>query len=337
MYSIVSAMFLGLFVGACGALLIYRFGSKLGLLDVPGERSSHSVPVSRSGGVGILLSFLVAGCLITKDPVFVILAGSAGLLGLLEDFFTFSSRSRLGIQFLISALLCLHFFGMPTTIQTVAIFLFYLAFITGTANFYNFMDGINGLAGLSGVVALGFIAYVSIYMVNEPDIALMSLVISSACLGFIPFNFPKAKIFMGDVGSLFLGFVFASFVVKLSINISMFLCIIMFLCMFYADALVTIFYRWKRGENLIVAHRSHLYQYMCNELKIQHWKVSIAYALIQFVFALLALLAYKQGIIWQIVLFVSFAVFSLVVYKFVKRIKPGLRPGYQDVSYQIKV
>ncbi len=98
----------------------------------------------------------------------------------------------------------------------------------------------------------------------------------------------------------------------------------MCMCMFYADALVTIFYRWKKGENLIVAHRGHLYQYMCNELKVPHWKVSVAYALAQFVFAVLAFLAYKKGIAWQIVLFVFFWAIFLVNYKFIKRIKPRL-------------
>ena len=119
---------------------------------------------------------------------------------------------------------------------------------------------------------------------------------------------------MGDVGSIFLGFVFASFLVKLSTNINGFLCIIMFLCMFYADALVTIFCRWQRGENLIKAHRSHLYQYMCNELNLPHWKVSLSYAFAQFVFALMALLAYKKDIIWQVVVFVFFGVMFLVIY-----------------------
>ena len=98
----------------------------------------------------------------------------------------------------------------------------------------------------------------------------------------------------------------------------------MFMCMFYADALVTIFYRWKKGENLVVAHRSHLYQYMCNELKVPHWKVSVAYALAQFVFALMALISYKTGIIWQIVVFTFFGVMFMVAYKCIKRIKPRL-------------
>ena len=96
-------------------------------------------------------------------------------------------------------------------------------------------------------------------------------------IDFLPFNFPKAKVFMGDVGSIFLGFVFASFVVKLSITINIFLCMVMFLCTFYADAAITIYYRWKRGENLMQAHRSHLYQYLSNELKLPHWKVTLVF------------------------------------------------------------
>lgn len=185
------------------------------------------------------------------------------------------------------------------------------------------MDGINGIAGLTGLVGFVLMAYFSYFILNAQDVFLMSTVLAAGCIGFLPFNFPKARVFMGDVGSIFLGFVFASFVVKLSITINIFLCMIMFLCTFYADATVTIFYRWRRGENLMQAHRSHLYQYMCNELRLPHWKVSLSYASTQFVFALMAVLAYnKKDIAWQIVLFVFFGTMFLVVYNFVKRINP---------------
>lgn len=127
---------------------------------------------------------------------------------------------------------------------------------------------------------------------------------------------------MGDIGSIFLGFVFGSFVVKLSANIGIFLCLAMFLCTFYADAIVTIFYRWRRGENLIKAHRSHLYQYMSNELGTPHWIVSLLYALSQFVFGFLALLAYRKGLVWQFMVFVGFGIMFLFTYKVVKNIKP---------------
>src|SRR3970282_96264 len=133
----------------------------------------------------------------------------------------------------------------------LSLFLFWLIFIVGTTNFYNFMDGINGIAGLTGLVGFGLMAYFSYFVLNTHDVFLMSAVLAAGCLGFLPFNFLKARVFMGDVGSIFLGFVFASFVVKMSVTINIFLCMIMFICTFYADAVITIYYRRKRGENLM--------------------------------------------------------------------------------------
>jgi len=144
------------------------------------------------------------------------------------------------------------------------------------------------------------------------------------CLGFLPFNLLKARVFMGDVGSIFLGFMFAFFVVRLSTSIGIFLCLIMLLSTFYADGLITMFYRWRKGENLMQAHRSHLYQYACNELQTPHWIVSLSYALTQLIFGFLALLAFSKGLIWQLVLFVVFGAFSLLIYRVIKNIKPVL-------------
>ena len=306
------------------AALTSRFGLKLGLVDTPNERSSHTTIIPRSGGIGIWAAFILTGSFFTQFQIFTILAGIVGLIGLLEDRISISQKIRLVLQLVISSIVVSLFLGMPASIIAVLLFSFWIIFITGTANIYNFMDGIDGIAGLTGFIGFGFIAVFSFCIEEKSNIALISAALSVGSLGFLPFNFPKARVFMGDVGSLSLGFVFASFTIKLSTNISIFLCIIMFMCMFYADALVTIFYRWKKGENLIMAHRSHLYQYMCNELKVPHWKVSVAYALAQFVFAVLAFLAYKKGIAWQIVLFVFFWAIFLVNYKFIKRIKPRL-------------
>jgi len=150
----------------------------------------------------------------------------------------------------------------------------------------------------------------------------MSGVISLSCLGFLPLNFPKAKVFMGDAGSLFLGFVFASFVMKLSTTLATFLCMVMFLCTFYADTMLTLFSRLKKGENIMKAHRSHLYQYLSNELKLPHWKVSLMYSLTQLFFGILALFAYSNGMIWQLALFVLFGICFLITYKVVKNMKP---------------
>ena len=312
------------FLSIIFAAVISRVGTSVGLVDTPNERSSHAVPTHRSGGIGIWLAFILIGLFITKFHAFVILAGIVGLIGLLEDLFSISQKRRLILKLIISALVVGLFLGMPTSITSILLFLFWIIFITGTANFYNFMDGIDGIAGFTGLVGFGYMAFFSFCIADRNEVALISVVLSVGCLGFLPFNFPKARVFMGDVGSLLLGFVFASFLVILSTNINGFLCVIMFMCMFYADALVTIFYRWKRGENLVMAHRSHLYQYLCNELKIPHWKVSLAYALSQFVFALMALISYKAGIVWQIMVFILFVVMFMVAYRRIKGIKPSL-------------
>jgi Fuc2NAc and GlcNAc transferase len=317
LYSLLSFLISLIFAG-----IVSRYGSKVGLIDAPNKRSSHTVPTPKGGGIGLLLAFILTGVFVTQHQAFTILAGIVGLIGLLEDRFSISQKIRLVLKLIISALVVSSFLGIPTSIISISLFVFWIIFIAGTANFYNFMDGVDGIAGLTGVVGCGFLAFFSIYIVEKPDVALFSTVISVGCIGFLFFNFPKAKVFMGDVGSIFLGFVFAAFVIKLSTNLSIFLCLIMFMCMFYADALVTILCRWKRGENLIMAHRSHLYQYICNELKIPHWKVSLSYASTQFVFAVLALSAYKKGIVWQIVVFVFFVVMFLIIDRIIKNIKP---------------
>ncbi len=312
------------FLSALGSFLIYRFGTYIALVDEPNERSSHSILTPRSGSIGIFLAFIPVGIFFTKYQIFTIFAVIIGLIGLIEDRFTIPAKIRLLFQLIISTITVGLFLGLPTSVIAGALFIFWIVFITGTTNYFNFMDGINGIAVLTGLVGFGLITVFSIFIVNEPDIALMSLVLLTGCLGFLPFNFPRAKVFMGDVGSIFLGFVFAAFVVRLSTSVSIFICTIMFLCMFYADASLTIFYRWQKGENLMNPHRSHLYQYMSNELRIPQWKVSLIYALTQLIFGVLALLAYKNGLSWQFVVFGVFGVMFIIVYKIIKNIKPAL-------------
>jgi UDP-N-acetylmuramyl pentapeptide phosphotransferase/UDP-N-acetylglucosamine-1-phosphate transferase len=321
MHENVIIIFLSFALSVFCSAFIYRFGNKLSLIDKPGERSSHSTPTPRGGGFGIWLSFVLIGFFIVKSIYFTTIAGIAGLVGLIEDRFNLSSKVRLVVQLALSFSVVIIFTGSPTSVSETALFILYIIFITGTANFYNFMDGINGIAGLTGVVGFGLMAFFSFFIDRQPDTALLSIVLASACLGFLPFNFPQAKVFMGDVGSIFLGFVFASFVVKLSTTLNVFLCLIMFLCTFYADATVTIFYRWRKGENLMKAHRRHLYQYLSNELRLPHWKVTVVYSITQLMFGTLALLSFKKGLTYQLVIFGIFAIMFLVAYKVVKNIR----------------
>ena len=312
-------IFTSVIVGAMGAFIIGKFGSSFGFMDVCNVRSSHAVNTSRAGGIGILIVFLISGLFWVGNPYFIIPIALAGLLGLAEDRFSLSSKFRLIFQLVLSVFLIFQFVGVASFPQ-IFLSVFWIVFITGTANFYNFMDGIDGIAGLTGVVYFALFAIFTHLFLKEPTITFLSLALSSACGGFLLFNFPRAKVFMGDVGSILLGFASSSLIFKASTDINIFLCLTMFLCTFYADSLVTLYYRWRRKENLMVAHRSHLYQYMSNELKIPHWKVSLGYAMVQFVFGLLAIVCYRESSRFQLLLTVTFGILFILTYNKIKTI-----------------
>lgn len=322
LHDVLIVALLSLILSVFCSAIISKLGYRISLVDKPNERSSHLRPTPRGGGIGLCLAFIITGIFIIKNTFLIVIAGIMGLIGFLEDRFTISSKVRLAVQLGLSFSAVMMISGLPASIGEAALFLFWIIFVTGTANYYNFMDGINGIAGLTGLVGFGLLAVFSIYFVKEINIALLSIALVSACLGFLPFNFPHAKVFMGDVGSVFLGFVFALFVVKLSTSVNNFLCLIMFLCTFYADATITIYYRWRKGENLMKAHRRHLYQYLSNELRLPHWQVTVAYAITQIIFGTLALIAYTKGLNWQVIVFGVFVGMFLVAYKSVKNVKP---------------
>ena len=273
MISIPFSISLSFFLSAIFAAIVSKMGYRIVLLDKTNERSSHSQPTPRGGGVGIWIALMLIGFFGVEDIFFTLIGGSVGLLGLFEDRFTLSSKSRLIIQLGLSASVVYLFSGTPASVVAIAFFLFWVLFIAGTANFYNFMDGINGIAGLTGVVGFGLMAFFSFFIANKPDIVLFSIVLAVACLGFLPFNFPKARVFMGD-------------------------------------------------ENLMQAHRSHLYQYMSNELGYPHWKVSLLYAMTQLIVGALAIWAYQRNIVLQIVLVAGYGTLFLFSYKLIKAIKP---------------
>jgi len=170
-------------------------------------------------------------------------------------------------------------------------------FVVATSNYYNFMDGINGIAALTGIVAFLVLFFYTLFFNFSLPIAFSTLSIAIACLGFLPFNFPRATVFMGDVGSILLGFVFAVYVVVLSSNLLDFIVLTSVLFPFYADELVTLFVRLKSGDKILKPHRKHLYQLLANEKKMPHWKVTLLYVFLQIVIVLTVFLIKNTGII----------------------------------------
>jgi Fuc2NAc and GlcNAc transferase len=305
MLKVDNALYLiSLILGGTGAWIINRWGYIFGLVDKPNDRSSHCSPTAKGGGIGILVAFIFTSLFLKIAFTFWVPAAFLALLSLWGDKFDLSPKIRLPLQFIVALILIIPLF----IDNQFSIFwlLFYLVFLVATANWYNFMDGINGIAAITGIIGFSLLAAFNVLSGGDSRFSVLSICIALSCLGFLPFNIPKAKVFMGDVGSILLGFVFAAIVVMLSKTFLDFVCLAGFLFPFYADELTTMVIRIKDGENLLKAHRRHFYQILANEMGIDHWKVSVGYGILQFLVGVSILLVRPFGILTIIILLVIF-------------------------------
>lgn len=316
-------------LGSAGALVISRWGASIGVLDRANHRSSHRGTVPKGGGIGILAAFIFSAIVLNLPTAFWVSTTVVALFSFYGDKFDLSPKTRLIVQFLAAFVimkfavpqLCLTFpdpFLFRIAPENTGFFLtalsliFFSVFMVGTANYYNFMDGINGIAGITGVVAFGLITLFCLASGENDVLVVLSVGIMSACLGFLPFNMPNAKVFMGDVGSILLGFLFAAIVVSLVRSANDFIVLSSFLFPFYADELSTAYVRIRNGENLLHPHRSHIYQILANEKGIAHWKVSVGYGLLQIFVGTSILAVRSQGIIVSLTILISyFAAFAI--------------------------
>ena len=281
----------GLVAGFVGAWLILRFGDRLGLTDHPNQRSSHRQPTPKGGGGGIVIGVLGAAFIGGAQNAFCLPVVGIAILGLASDRFEIQPLFRLLVQLVLAGILLgrLHTMGFD---QCAWIFWpFIVLFIVATANFYNFMDGIDGIATLCGIVGFSLLAWNCSR--SGADEALVGLAIGSAfaCAGFLPMNLPTARVFMGDTGSLLLGFLFAAIVVASADSLLQMVCNAACLLPFYLDELSTMALRLRDGEPLTRPHRRHLYQLLANEMGIPHARVALGYAAAQAVMGTSIILA----------------------------------------------
>lgn len=260
------------------------YALKNNVIDVPNQRSSHSTPTPRGGGVAIVISFLI-GLLVLKviDAISLTQLASlfiAGLIiaivGFLDDHGHIAARWRLLMHFLAGAF-GLFFLGQFPSIDLFGYTLnaswagmvFGLVYLAWMLNLYNFMDGINGLASMEAITfslsscALLILAVPEALKTSQFT---MLLLLGFAALGFIFWNFPKAKIFMGDAGSGFLGITIGLIVLHVAtLNSNLFLAEITLLGIFIVDATVTLLRRLFAGKKVYEAHASHTYQILARK------------------------------------------------------------------------
>jgi UDP-N-acetylmuramyl pentapeptide phosphotransferase/UDP-N-acetylglucosamine-1-phosphate transferase len=282
------------------------------IVDLPGERRSHNVPTPRGGGMAIvgsfLLIFLVVGLVGSFDHKtfwgLLISSVAISLLGFLDDLYTLSRTIRLlawvGIT-TVAILFGIHFqsitfpvigtikFGILSPLVT-------FLWLIGVTNFFNFMDGINGLAGFEAILVSGFLAGIA-YWVGNGFVFVVSVIIFAAALGFLPHNFPKARIFMGDGGSNFLGFIFAALAIIGSRDPAFpipFIVPVILLLMFLLDAASTLIKRLPKGKDWLEPHRDHLYQRLI-KLGYTHAQVTLTYTTINLFLGIMAGYYLKSG------------------------------------------
>jgi UDP-N-acetylmuramyl pentapeptide phosphotransferase/UDP-N-acetylglucosamine-1-phosphate transferase len=236
-------------------LLVSRYGKVA--LDQPNHRSLHKVAVPRTGGFGILIG-IVAGFLWLGGPLSHLLAGMLLLaaISFVDDLLSLSASKRLLVQLLV----CSVVLWFETPASGYVLLIFVILAITWMTNLYNFMDGADGLAG--GMAVIGFSSYaVAAWLIGNPDILWISASIAAASAGFLFFNFSPARIFMGDVGSIPLGFAagLIGYIGWQHGSWPIWFPVLVFFP-FIVDASVTLIRRLLRGEKIWQAHRSHYYQ-----------------------------------------------------------------------------
>ncbi len=293
---------IGLFAGVLSYFACVKalaMARKSGMIAFPGERQSHQRATPTGGGLGLIFSIVITtACLelMISLPGFWwqnVLPGVVLLtiVGWRDDRTPVSQLLRLLVQLAVSIWL-LGFGWWELSLKDMAFLAVVIVAMVWLMNVYNFMDGSNGMAGFQGVFA-GMTMAVLFQLGGEYTMALVAVVVAAACAGFLPLNFPHAKVFMGDVSSVPLGFLFASLAVygvqtgSMSLPLS-----ILIMSVFLVDATLTLLSRAFRGERWYTAHAQHVYQRLIAK-GWSHSRVLVAYQVINVIWVLPAIVLAK--------------------------------------------
>lgn len=239
-------------------ILYSKFGKQI--QDIPHEHSLHETPVPRIGGVGLMAGLLSGWALMLTSLAWWLVLPLIGLfaVSLLDDIQGLPVRKRL-LTHIVAAAIMVGGAGLPTQ-HGVLIALVALLLVVWMTNLYNFMDGADGLAG--GMALFGFSMYgVAALMAHDDTQAMLNFTIGAAALGFLYNNFHPAKVFMGDAGSIPLGFLAAGMGLWgwQQGYWAVWFPLLVF-SPFIVDASVTLAKRTLRGVKITEAHREHYYQ-----------------------------------------------------------------------------
>lgn len=288
-------------------MLVYlKLAKVYNILDIPSDRSSHTTPIIRGGGIIFPISILLYGFFVNLSfPYFFIAVIILSIISFIDDIYTISSSWRFLFQIIASILVLFEVFD-EFSIYPILLF----PLIIGGVNAYNFMDGINGITAAYSLVSLVSLLAAN-YFIGFVDSELILMVIYSVVV-FSFFNFRKKAIcFSGDVGSVSIAIIIIFLVLKLVVftsNPVFFL----FLAIYAVDTGATLFTRAKRKVNILQPHREHLYQYMVDYLNWSHLKVTALYSTLQLLLNFIVLFFISiSSVKYSISFFIVFLFISL--------------------------
>ena len=312
--------------------LVRRFAFKIGAIDIPTDnRRMHKKPTPRIGGLAIIFGFTVATLCFAQPSrqLYGTLAGAAiiAVMGVIDDCKNLPAKLKFVIQ-IIAALVVvfagdikIDVFTNPNFLSdnpywvlpewlSVTLTVIWIVFIT---NAVNFIDGLDGLAaGVSAIMSISLV-FISI-RVGEYSIAILGIALMGSCFGFLPFNFNPAKIFMGDTGSTFLGFMLATLSIQgvfKSYAVISFAVPLLILGLPLFDALFAMIRRILRGQSPMTADRGHLHHRLVDMGFSQKQTVFILYA-ISGVLGITAVLLAESGVLRALLLVICVLILLLI-------------------------
>ena len=312
--------------------LVRRFAFKIGAIDIPKDnRRIHKKPTPRIGGLAIIFGFTVATLCFAQPSrqLYGTLAGAAiiAVMGVIDDCKNLPAKLKFVIQ-IIAALVVvfagdikIDVFTNPNFLSdnpywvlpewlSVTLTVIWIVFIT---NAVNFIDGLDGLAaGVSAIMSISLV-FISI-RVGEYSIAILGIALMGSCFGFLPFNFNPAKIFMGDTGSTFLGFMLATLSIQgvfKSYAVISFAVPLLILGLPLFDALFAMIRRILRGQSPMTADRGHLHHRLVDMGFSQKQTVFILYA-ISGVLGITAVLLAESGVLRALLLVICVLILLLI-------------------------
>lgn len=309
--------------------IVRYYSLKKNIIDIPNSRSSHSVPTPRGGGLAILISWYfgltciyLLGIIETKLYLALISGAILAVISFLDDIFDVKPTIRLIVQ-ASSVILSTCLLGgldnisvngvtiIPSFIITPVAIIGFVWFI----NLYNFLDGIDGYASIEAIC----ISIIFYFLTGD----IINAVIIVSVGGFLVWNWPKAKIFMGDVGSTQLGFIL--FVLGIYYHDEGQISILWWIILtapFWFDATYTLFRRWKNKEKLSQAHRKHIYQRLVQS-GFSHLKVDILLIILNSLLCI-SVFVFKNNETIQVILLIIIPVSMYLIAAYTEKRSPFL-------------